>query len=409
MERKTMRPVDRKSIHGLYAALLVLGLTLVPVDDAAAACRGAWAEGVQYAAGDTVTYNGTVYTARVAHGCNGCGWNPVAAPSLWMQGGTCSGGPTPTPRPTPQPGSTPAPSPTPTPGGGGSCFPAWVSGATYVGGNQVSRNGQNYRAAYWTQSDPAFNNGPVGSGAPWNPLGSCSGGGGSTPTPRPNGPTPTPAPTATPGPGGSGLGAVLSQAQFNQMFPNRNAFYTYQGLLTAAGRYPSFAGTGDTLARRREAAAAMANFGHETGGLVHITEIAQGEYCSGTATPCGVCASGKRYFGRGPIQLSWNFNYCSAGQALGLNLWADPDLVARDAAVAWSTALWYWQTQNGPGSQPAHSCMVNNAGFGCTIRAINGSLECNGGNPAQVQSRINSYTNFKSILGAGASVGPDGC
>ena len=66
-------------------------------------------------------------------------------------------------------------------------------------------------------------------------------------------------------------------------------------------------------------------------------------------------------------------------------------------------------TQNGPGSQPAHASHGNNAGFGCTIRAINGSLECNGGNPAQVQSRINSYTNFKAILGAGGSVGPDGC
>jgi len=211
------------------------------------------------------------------------------------------------------------------------------------------------------------------------------------------------------GGGGSGLGSILSQAQFNQMFPNRNAFYTYQGLLTAAARYPTFAGTGDTAARRREAAAAMANFSHETGGLVHVTEIAQGEYCSGTATPCGVCAAGKRYYGRGPIQLSWNFNYCSAGQALGLNLWADPDLAQRDPAVAWATALWYWMTQNGPGSQPAHSCMTSNAGFGCTIRSINGSLECNGGNPAQVQSRINNYTNFKNILGAGGSVGADGC
>jgi len=402
-----MRHVDRKSIHGVYAALLVLGLTMMAAD-ATAACRGAWAEGVQYAAGDTVTYNGTVYTALVGHGCNGCGWNPVAAPSLWSRGGTCSGGgSTPTPRPTPRPGSTPTPNPNP----GAGCFAAWVPGATYVGGSQVSRNGQNYRAAYWTQSDPVSNNGPAGSGQPWNPLGGCSGGGGgNTPTPRPGGPTPTPRPTATPGPNpGGGLGSVLSQAQFNQMFPSRNPFYTYQGLLSAASRYPSFAGTGDTAARRREAAAAMANFGHETGGLVHITEIAQGEYCSGTATPCGVCASGKRYFGRGPIQLSWNFNYCSAGQALGLNLWADPDLVARDAAVAWSTALWYWMTQNGPGSQPAHSCMTSNAGFGCTIRAINGSLECNGGNPAQVQSRVNSYTNFKSILGAGGSVGPDGC
>jgi predicted chitinase len=398
-----MRHVPRRSVHWLYASLLVLGLTMVPGDEAAAACRGTWAEGVQYAAGDTVNYNGVVYTARVAHGCNGCGWNPVAAGSLWSQGGTCSGTGTPTPRP----GNTPRPRPgnTPRPNPGTGCFAAWVPGATYVGGNQVSRNGQNYRAVYWTQADPAFNNGPVNSGAPWNPLGGCTGGGNTpTPTPRPGNPTPTPRPNP-----GNGLGAILSQAQFNQMFPNRNPFYTYQGLLTAAARYPSFAGSGDTAARRREAAAAMANFGHETGGLVHITEIAQGEYCSGTATPCGVCAAGKRYFGRGPIQLSWNFNYCSAGRALGLNLWADPDLVARDPAVAWSTALWYWMTQNGPGSQPAHNCMTSNAGFGCTIRAINGSLECNGGNPAQVQSRINSYSNFKGILGAGGSVGPDGC
>jgi hypothetical protein len=299
-------------------ALLAAGLfTMVSVDEAEAACRGAWREGVNYAAGDTVTYNGLVYTARVAHGCNGCGWNPVAAASLWLQGGTCSGGPGPTPTP------TPTPPPPPPPGGG--------------------------------------------------------------------------------------FSSIVSQAQFNQMFPNRNQFYTYQGLVSAASRFPSFAGTGTTAARRREAAAAMANFSHETGGLVHITEIAQGLYCSGSSTPCGVCAAGKRYFGRGPIQLSWNFNYCTAGRALGLNLWADPDLVARNASVAWSTALWYWMTQSGPGSQPAHGCMVNNAGFGCTIRSINGSLECNGGNPAQVQSRIRNYTTFKGILGAGASVGPDGC
>jgi hypothetical protein len=60
------------------------------------------------------------------------------------------------------------------------------------------------------------------------------------------------------------------------------------------------------------------------------------------------------------------------------------------------------------GTQPAHDCIINNAGFGCTIRSINGALECNGGNAAQVQSRINSFTLFKNILGT-TSVGPDGC
>ncbi|WP_229794305.1 glycoside hydrolase family 19 protein [Arenicella chitinivorans] len=196
-----------------------------------------------------------------------------------------------------------------------------------------------------------------------------------------------------------GFASIISESQFNQIFPNRNGFYTYAGLVAAAQTYPAFAGTGDLTTKKREAAAAMANFHHETGGLYYITEIAQGEYCSGTATPCGVCAGGKRYFGRGPIQLSWNYNYCAAGQALGLNLWANPDQVAQNPTIAWQTALWFWMTQPGAGYRPAHESMVTGAGFGETIRTINGSLECNGGNPGQVQSRINEYNRITGILG----------
>ncbi|MFI8325301.1 glycoside hydrolase family 19 protein, partial [Streptomyces sp. NPDC085529] len=43
--------------------------------------------------------------------------------------------------------------------------------------------------------------------------------------------------------------------------------------------------------------------------------------------------------------------------------------------------------------------MVNGAGFGQTIRSINGSLECDGRNPAQVQSRVTKYQQFTQILG----------
>ena len=77
-----------------------------------------------------------------------------------------------------------------------------------------------------------------------------------------------------------------------------------------------------------------------------------------------------------------------------------------DAAVAWKTGLWYWNTQTGPGTMTGHNAMVNGAGFGETIRSINGSLECNGGNPAQVQSRVNNYNKFVGILGvpAGANL-----
>jgi chitinase len=42
---------------------------------------------------------------------------------------------------------------------------------------------------------------------------------------------------------------------------------------------------------------------------------------------------------------------------------------------------------------------VLNQGFGATIRAINGALECNGGNPRTVQTRIGYYRDYCNQLG----------
>lgn len=86
-------------------ALLLVGLA----GEAAAACRGSWAEGSTYQAGDTVNYGGATWTALVTHTAYaGAGWNPQSTPSLWRSGGSCSTTPQPTPVPTPAP--TPAPS-----------------------------------------------------------------------------------------------------------------------------------------------------------------------------------------------------------------------------------------------------------------------------------------------------------
>lgn len=200
---------------------------------------------------------------------------------------------------------------------------------------------------------------------------------------------------------GSAAEFVVSEAQFNQMFPNRNPFYTYGGLTAALDAFPAFANTGSDTVKRQEAAAFLANASHETGGLVHIVEQDQSNYphyCDANQ-PYGCPAYQAAYYGRGPIQLSWNFNYKAAGDALGIDLLNDPYKVERDPAVSWKTALWYWNTQTGPGTMTPHNAMVNGAGFGETIRAINGSLECNGGNPGQVQSRIDKYKAFTQILG----------
>jgi hypothetical protein len=203
--------------------------------------------------------------------------------------------------------------------------------------------------------------------------------------------------------GGSGSGGgsfVVSEAQFDQMFPNRNSFYTYSGLVAALSAYPDFANTGGTTVELQEAAAFLANVDHETSGLYYIREVDQsGNYCASESYGCP--AGTYQYYGRGPLQISWNFNYYAAGNALGIDLLDNPDQVATDSATSWKTALWYWETGTGNGSLTSHQAMTTGAGFGATIRAIN-DIECNGGNTAEMQDRVNDYQSFTSLLGVPA-------
>ncbi|MGW6392295.1 glycoside hydrolase family 19 protein [Streptomyces sp. NPDC055103] len=272
--------------------------------------------------------------------------------------------------------------PATTAGAAPACVGAWNSGSVYTGGMTASYNGHNWYAKWWTQNERP------GSSDVWRDEGVCgTGGGGTDPDPS---------------------GFVVSEAQFNQMFPNRNPFYTYAGLTAALKSYPAFATTGGDTVKKQEAAAFLANVSHETGGLYYIVEQNTANYphyCD-AGKPYGCPAGQAAYYGRGPIQLSWNFNYKAAGDALGIDLLNNPWRVEQDPAVAMQTGLWYWNTQNGPGTMTAHNAMVNGAGFGQTIWAINGSLECNGGNPAQVQSRVTKYQQFTQILGvpAGANL-----
>ncbi|GAB3984431.1 hypothetical protein GCM10029978_094100 [Actinoallomurus acanthiterrae] len=194
---------------------------------------------------------------------------------------------------------------------------------------------------------------------------------------------------------------VVSQADFDQMFPRRNGFYTYNGLVSAMSAFPGFANTGGDAVKKRETAAFLANVSHETGGLVHVVEQNTANYphyCDWNQ-PYGCPAGQAAYYGRGPLQLSWNFNYKAAGDALRVDLLRNPWLVERDATVSWKTALWFWNTQRGAGTVTPHDAMVNQRGFGETIRSINGALECNGKNVGQMQHRVSLYRSFAAIIG----------
>lgn len=52
-----------------------------------------------------------------------------------------------------------------------------------------------------------------------------------------------------------------------------------------------------------------------------------------------------RYYGRGPVQLTYDFNYRQAGEASGLDLLDNPDLVSTNPVVAFKTAIWWWMTR----------------------------------------------------------------
>ncbi|KAJ0823882.1 putative chitinase [Helianthus annuus] len=121
--------------------------------------------------------------------------------------------------------------------------------------------------------------------------------------------------------------------------------------------------------------------------LCYIEEIngPSKNYCdkSNTQYPCN---PRKSYHGRGPIQLSWNYNYGSAGESLGFDGLNNPEIVATDPVVSFKTALWFWM-------ENVHWDFASGKGFGATIRAINGG-ECGGGNRAAMNSRVKYYTDY---------------
>jgi predicted chitinase len=205
---------------------------------------------------------------------------------------------------------------------------------------------------------------------------------------------------------GCGLANVLSKSYFDSIFPlaSRNAVYTYEGLLAASASYPAFANTGSLDTCRQETAAFLANIARETGRLRYAEEIAKSVYCS-TRTGCACDSSATDqatwYYGRGAIQLTWNYNYCSAGTALSADLLGQPSLVHTDAKYAWATALWYWMTSKGGAAATCHDAMTGTGAFGDTIRAINGG-ECGGGGYGSVTAvteRVNAYIEYAKGLG----------
>lgn len=237
----------------------------------------------------------------------------------------------------------------------------------------------------------------------------------------------------------SSVSRVLPRQLFDSIFLHKdNAacpakdFYTYDSFVAATRCFPRFATTGTLATRRREMAAFLAQISHETTGgwptapdgpyawgLCFKEEVSpQSIYCDSTNTRWP-CAPGKSYRGRGPIQLSWNYNYGPAGRALGFDGLQNPEIVSNNSLIAWKTALWFWMTEQKP-KPSCHDVMLGRyvptqqdlaanrtatAGFGLVTNIINGGLECGVPTGPSVLDRIGYFQRYAAIFNV--STGPN--
>nr|CAB3461540.1 unnamed protein product [Digitaria exilis] len=164
-----------------------------------------------------------------------------------------------------------------------------------------------------------------------------------------------------------GVASVLTRDVFERMLPHRDdaacparGFYTYDAFVAAARAFPAFAATGDATARKREVAAFLAQTSHETSGGPYSWGYCHKEVTGATSEYCvpssrWPCAPNKTYHARGPMQISYNYNYGAAGQAIGADLVSNPDMVTADPVVAFKTALWLWMTPRSPTEPSCHA------------------------------------------------------
>jgi predicted chitinase len=145
-------------------------------------------------------------------------------------------------------------------------------------------------------------------------------------------------------------------------------------------------------------AAFLAQLAHESGQLVYMEEIASGDAYEGRLdlgnTQPG---DGRRFKGRGPIQLTGRANYRAAGQALGLNLEANPQMVATPQ-VGFRTSVWFWTRHN--------LNALADAGTLDAFRQI--TRKINGGTNGQAD-REKYWASAKNVLSCGSGTGVVSC
>lgn len=137
-------------------------------------------------------------------------------------------------------------------------------------------------------------------------------------------------------------------------------------------------------------AAFLAQIAHESGDLRYMEEIADGSAYEGVASLGNVhSGDGRRYKGRGPIQLTGRANYRAAGVALGVELEARP-MMAALPELGFRIAGWFWSSKG-----------LNELADALDFRAI--TRRINGGYAGLAQ-RLDYYHRALEVLGRDAKM-----
>lgn len=186
--------------------------------------------------------------------------------------------------------------------------------------------------------------------------------------------------------------------------------------------YDNFCGDKNRALDKKEAAAFFAQIAHETrngvdhkfnDGLMLKQEV---DTSSSYVIPNKIypAVKGASYYGRGPLQLSYNGNYGFASTCILGNkdiLLNNPEQVSTDPVLAFKTALYFWMTPQGQ-KPSAHDVITGiwkpsaaelksgyQPGFGMTINIINGAIECNKGEGQMaMKDRIGFYNYFLKLF-----------
>jgi hypothetical protein len=197
--------------------------------------------------------------------------------------------------------------------------------------------------------------------------------------------------------------------------PNWQWYYTYENLIRGMAEWKEFANEGDENTRKLEIAAFLANIAQETGTHTAgdpfggpgcaIQEGYGAAWGSDQYNSWNGCAQDNTcakagYCGRGPHQLSWDYNYKAFGEAMGEGdkFFKDPDLLTQYPEIGIAGSIWFWGHEDlGTRADPqkpfkpsAHDVLVgrwtptekdiacgrNGANLGVITNIINGGIEC---------------------------------